>query len=71
LQLTRDSGEMQLVKAAVAHMQGGTLVIPSLKTFHGHASDGWKNDPERRNENEKHAGVGSCHLISDLRHIMR
>jgi hypothetical protein len=47
-------------------MQGGTLVIPSLKTFHGHASDGWKNDPERRNENEKHA-----FLISDLRHIHR
>jgi hypothetical protein len=54
LLLTRDSGEMQLVKAAIAHMQGGTLVIPSLKTFNGHASDGWKNDPERRNENEKH-----------------
>ena len=43
--------------AYLACLRVWTLVIPSLKTFHGHASDGWKNDPERRNENEKHADV--------------
>ena len=50
--------------AYLACLRVWTLVTRLLKHF-------MDTHPERRNENEKHADVGSCHLISDLRHIMR